>query len=154
VLWRPYPEPDGGGFWWSGRAGEKGSTALDRQLFQRMAVHHRLNNLIWVWNATLERRQRRSVRRLLPRARYCDILASDVYGPYKQSHHDDLAALAGGKPIALGEVGRVPRLPSSMNSRSGLVHDLGRHAPDEQGRGRPGTVWRSAHPLSRRLVAG
>jgi mannan endo-1,4-beta-mannosidase len=41
-------------------------------------------------------------------ARYCDILAADVYGPFRQSYHDDLAALAGGKPIALGEVGRVP----------------------------------------------
>ena len=37
-----------------------------------------------------------------------DVLASDVYGAYEQSHHDDLLVLAEGKPIALGEVGGLP----------------------------------------------
>ncbi len=43
-----------------------------------------------------------------PGPRYCDILAADIYGEFKQIYHDDLAALANGKPIALGEIGRVP----------------------------------------------
>ncbi len=30
------------------------------------------------------------------------------HNDYQQSHHDDLVALAGGKPVALGEVGPLP----------------------------------------------
>jgi hypothetical protein len=30
------------------------------------------------------------------------------HSDYKQSHHDDLKSLAGGKPISLGEVGELP----------------------------------------------
>lgn len=33
---------------------------------------------------------------------------TDAYSGYPQSHHDELAALAQGKPIALGEVGTAP----------------------------------------------
>lgn len=43
-----------------------------------------------------------------PGRRYCDILATDVYGEFKRSYHDDLAGLGEGIPIALGEVGGVP----------------------------------------------
>ncbi len=50
-----------------------------------------------------------------PGRRYCDILATDVYGEFKQSYHDDLAALGGGIPIALGEVGAVPTVAALSN---------------------------------------
>ena len=43
-----------------------------------------------------------------PGLQYCDILATDAYSGYPQSHHDELAALAQGKPMALGEVGTAP----------------------------------------------
>jgi hypothetical protein len=42
-----------------------------------------------------------------PGRRYCDVLAADAYGEFKQEFYDDLAALGEGKPIDLGEVGGV-----------------------------------------------
>ena len=45
------------------------------------------------------------------------MLAADVYHrDYKQSHHDDLQALAGDKLLALGEVGQLPD-PDSYHSQ-------------------------------------
>ena len=37
------------------------------------------------------------------------MLATDVYhDDWRQSHYEDLVALANGKPVALGEVGNLP----------------------------------------------
>jgi mannan endo-1,4-beta-mannosidase len=39
-----------------------------------------------------------------------DVLAAEIYAwDYKQSHHDELVALGGGKPVAMGEIGQLPR---------------------------------------------
>lgn len=54
VLWRPYPEFNLKKYWWGGRKGANGGPALYRHLFERLAVHHGLNNLIWVWTAAPE----------------------------------------------------------------------------------------------------
>ncbi len=51
VLWSPYPEPNGKKYWWSNRPGIHGSAALYRMLFDRLANHHHLTNLVWVWEA-------------------------------------------------------------------------------------------------------
>jgi mannan endo-1,4-beta-mannosidase len=51
VLWQPYPEANSKSFWWSGRKGIHGSSALYRQLFDRLVNHDGLRNLIWVWDA-------------------------------------------------------------------------------------------------------
>ncbi len=76
---------------------------------------HQLNNLIWVWNTNAPRDipgdEAWDYELFYPGSEYVDILAADVYrNDYKQSHHDDLITLGGGKPIALGEVGNVPTL--------------------------------------------
>lgn len=49
VLWRPLHEASGGWFWW-GASGEKAYKELWDIVYERMAVHHGLNNLIWVTN--------------------------------------------------------------------------------------------------------
>jgi mannan endo-1,4-beta-mannosidase len=51
VLWNPYPDSNGNGFWWAGRKGIQGSAALYRQLFDRLVNHDGLHNLVWVWEA-------------------------------------------------------------------------------------------------------
>jgi beta-mannanase len=109
VLWRPYHEANGNWFWWGGRKGENGFVALYRMTYDRMINTHHLDNLIWVWNSNAPTGGNAGpYADFYPGPRYCDILATDVYGEFKQSYHDDLAVLANGKPIALGEVGRVP----------------------------------------------
>jgi mannan endo-1,4-beta-mannosidase len=52
VMWNPLPESNGKDFWWAGRKGIYGSSALYRQLFDRLVNHHGLHNLVWVWAAS------------------------------------------------------------------------------------------------------
>lgn len=109
VLWRPYHEMNGSWFWWGGRPGEGGYPQLWRMLYDRLTRRHRLDNLLWVWNANAPRLDAAPYSEFFPGGDCVDVLASDVYGnDYAQTHHDDLLELAAGKPIALGEVGTAP----------------------------------------------
>ena len=113
VLWRPYHEMNGVWFWWCNHKGDQGFKRLWIMMYEYFTNHHKLNNLIWVWNTNAPRDipgdEAWDYELFYPGDAYVDILAADVYRKdYKQSHHDDLAALAKGKPIALGEVGEIP----------------------------------------------
>jgi len=115
VLWRPLHEMNGMWFWWGDRQGENGVQKLWKMMYDRYVNHHKLNNLIWVWNPNAPRDKKGNeaydYHLFYPGAEYVDILAADIYGKekeYKQSHHDDLLELADGKIIAIGECGRVP----------------------------------------------
>lgn len=50
VLWRPLHEADGRWFWW-GAKGPEPCIKLWRLMHDRLTNHHRLDNLIWVWNS-------------------------------------------------------------------------------------------------------
>jgi mannan endo-1,4-beta-mannosidase len=113
VLWRPYHEMNGMWFWYGNRPGENGIQKLWKIMYDRYVNHHRLNNLIWVWNANAPRDwkddEAYAYELFYPGHEYVDILAADIYkNDYKQSHHDQLAELGEGKIIALGEVGVLP----------------------------------------------
>lgn len=113
VLWRPYHEMNGTWFWWCDKKGENGIQALWKLMYDRFVNYHKLNNIIWVWNANgprdWENDEAYAYNHYFPGLEYVDVLATDIYkADYKQSHHDDLLALAEGKPIALGEVGKLP----------------------------------------------
>ncbi|MGA2134879.1 MAG: glycosyl hydrolase [Bryobacteraceae bacterium] len=111
VLWRPYHEVNGNWFWWGGRKGKDGSAALYRQLFDRFVNYHHLDNLVWVWNANSPGSGGQGpgpYADYFPGVEYADGLSVDIYGEFKQSYYDDLVTLAGGKPVALGEVGGLP----------------------------------------------
>ena len=113
VLWRPYHEMNGVWFWWGNRRGENGSAKLYKMIFDRFVKYHKLNNLLWVWNANAPRQLVRdeafAYECFFPGLDCVDVLATDIYRhDYLQSHHDDLVTLAQGKVVALGEVGEVP----------------------------------------------
>lgn len=113
VLWRPYHELNGVWFWWCNRPGDQGIAKLWRMMHDRYTDHHGLDNLLWVYNTNAPRDRENdeayAYDLFYPGHQYVDVLAADVYGnDYRQSHHDDLAALGEGKPIALGEVGEMP----------------------------------------------
>lgn len=110
VLWRPYHEMNGTWFWWGFREGPNGFTALYRMLYDRFVNHHRLDNLLWVWNANAAGGASvRAYHRYYPGHEYVDILATDIYGGrFTQKQYDDLLELADGRVIALGEVGAPP----------------------------------------------
>ena len=109
VLWRPYHEMNGAWFWWGGRPGPDGYTALYRQLYRRLVDVHHLDNLLWVWNANAPRKDAAAYAGFYPGHDVVDILAADVYAnDYAQSHHDGLLRLGENRPVALGEVGQMP----------------------------------------------
>ena len=109
VLWRPYHEMNGEWFWWGGRRGEHGTAVLYRQLFDRFANYHKLNNLIWIWSVDRPSTPERQFADYFPGKQYFDIAALDVYhSDFKQSYYDGLLKLAGGKPVTLAEVGPPP----------------------------------------------
>jgi mannan endo-1,4-beta-mannosidase len=82
-------------------------------MFDRYVNVHKLNNLLWVWNANAPRQliddEAYAYEEYFPGLDYVDVLAADIYhNDYRQSHHDQLAELGKGKPIALGEIGEAP----------------------------------------------
>lgn len=114
VLWRPYHEMNGVWFWWGNKPGKDGYIALWKMLYHRLTDYHHLNNLIWVWNANAPRDipddEAFPYQDFYPGADYVDILATDVYHyDYEQNEYNELLKLANGKPIALGEVGELPK---------------------------------------------
>ena len=113
VIWRPLHEMNGGWFWWGYRKGADGYQKLWRMLYERMTIHNGLNNLLWVWNANATQKwdvtDKMRLKDYFPGSDVVDILATDVYeNDWRQCHHDDLAALANGKLIAIGETGPLP----------------------------------------------
>ena len=113
VLWRPYHEMNGVWFWWCNQKGEDGFKKLWIMMYDYFTNHHKLNNLVWVWNTNAPRDipgdEAFAYEDFWPGIEYVDVLAADVYRKdWKQSHHDDLRKLGNGKPIALGEVGNPP----------------------------------------------
>ncbi|MBK5722196.1 glycosyl hydrolase family 26 [Dysgonomonas sp. Marseille-P4677] len=113
VLWRPYHEMNGVWFWWCNKSGENGFKKLWIMTYDYLTNHHKLNNLLWVWNTNaprdIEGDEAGPYKDYFPGTDYVDILAADVYRQdYKQSHHDDLLTLGEGKLISLGEIGQLP----------------------------------------------
>ena len=105
LLWRPFHEMNGTWFWWGGRRGEYGTAALYKMMFDWLVKHHKIKNLIWVWNVDRPEGTSLKFEDCWPGPEYVDILTLDCYREFKQSYYDDLLKLANGKPIALGEVG-------------------------------------------------
>jgi mannan endo-1,4-beta-mannosidase len=113
VLWRPFHEMNGVWFWWCNKPGEDGFKKLWIAMYDYFTAHHKLNNLLWVWNTNAPRDKINDeagpYADFFPGIAYVDVLAADVYNnDWKQSHHDQLVELGGGKLIALGEVGNAP----------------------------------------------
>jgi mannan endo-1,4-beta-mannosidase len=105
VLFRPLHEADGKWFWW-GAKGPGPAKALWKLLFERVTQHHKLNNIIWVWNS--------ASKEWLPDLNTVDVVSVDVYNDPRNydplgGRFDQLFALGGGKKmVALGENGPLP----------------------------------------------
>ncbi|MFC2129669.1 glycoside hydrolase family 26 protein, partial [Bacteroidota bacterium] len=109
VLWRPYHEMNGDWFWWGGRVGEYSTADLYRQMYDRYVNHHKLNNLVWVWNVDRPSTPIRKFSNFYPGTEYLDIVSLDVYGSdFNKDYYDSLYVLAKGKPMLFGEVGNPP----------------------------------------------
>ena len=113
VLWRPWHEMNGAWFWWGNKPGENGFRRLWIMTYEYFTGKG-LDNLIWVWDPNAPRVKENDdafpYADFYPGNEYVDVLAADIYGwDYKQSHHDELVQLGGGKPLAMGEIGQLPK---------------------------------------------
>jgi len=72
VLWRPLHEASGGWFWW-GALGADNFIKLWILMYERMTHHHKLNNLIWIWNG--------QEKAWFPGGEYVDLVGEDIYAP-------------------------------------------------------------------------
>ena len=110
VLWQPYPQPNSSRFWWSGHKAE--SAALYRQLFDRLVNHHKLRNLVWVWDAAAPRFGTDSPAQYsdyFPGLQYVDALTVDLANtPFSWHRDTELARFAVGKVIGLEVDGWLP----------------------------------------------
>jgi len=117
VLWRPYHEMNGGWFWWGKKRGDDGYKKLWRMLYDRLVNFHGLNNLLWVYNTNEVKLGVDAHATYYPGDDVVDIVATDVYTEgFDRKNYEELLALAGDKPIALGEVGAIPD-PAKLNSQ-------------------------------------
>jgi mannan endo-1,4-beta-mannosidase len=109
VLWRPYHEMNGDWFWWGKKPGDDGYKKLWRMLYDRLVNFHKLNNLIWVYDCNEVTPNVDPYDAYFPGQDVVDVFATDIYRTgFAKEQYDQLLALAGDKPIALGEVGAVP----------------------------------------------
>lgn len=105
VLWRPLHEAEGGWFWW-GSKGAEPAKELYRLMYDRLTHHHKLNNLIWVWNSV--------AKDWYPGDDVVDIVSTDIYnevGDFSPSsnQYDRLVELVNDKKlVALPEDGIIP----------------------------------------------
>ncbi|KAF2519125.1 glycosyl hydrolase family 26 [Flavobacterium salilacus subsp. salilacus] len=114
VLWRPLHEMNGVWFWWGNKKGKDGYQKLWHIMYDRFVNHHKLNNLIWVWNANAPRDipedEAFSYIDFYPGNAYVDIIATDIYHfDYEQKDYNEILELAQGKIVTLGEVGELPK---------------------------------------------
>jgi mannan endo-1,4-beta-mannosidase len=116
VLWRPFHEMNQGAFWWGGRPGPQGTARLFQLTRDYLVDVKGLRNLIWVWDvqdfwsdAGSTAAIVKDVEAYDPGGRYWEIVALDPYGTgYAQQNYDALRAIAGDKPMAIGECEFVP----------------------------------------------
>lgn len=115
VIFRPLHEAEGGWFWW-GAKGPAPAIELYKIIYDRLTNHHRLHNLIWVWNSVDPA--------WYPGNGYVDIVSFDVYrnpGDYflPPSPYLQLAALSNNeKLITLAENGPIPDIDLLIDSNT------------------------------------
>ncbi len=127
ILFRPYHEMNGYWFWW----GKKNNyRALWELIYNRLVVHHGLNNLLFVWNTHCPRQADPNIddyrlyypgtvtNGVIGTDGKVDVLTHDIYNnEFLQSHHDNLWRFGGGKPIGLSEVGGLPNMQTMRTSQ-------------------------------------
>ncbi|WNV86867.1 glycosyl hydrolase [Umezawaea sp. Da 62-37] len=116
VLFRPVHEMNEGWSWWGGHPGADGSRKLYQIAHDYFTNTQGFDNLVWVWN--VKDVDMGSISQYWPGSAYVDVASLDVWNKLEPSASDYQAMLtiAGGKPIALAEVGKTPT-PAVMNAQ-------------------------------------
>jgi mannan endo-1,4-beta-mannosidase len=107
VLWRPFHEMNESWNSWGNQPGANGGA----KIFQQMRDYfdgHGLDNLIWVRD--VQDNPAGGWSNYYPGTNYVDVVSLDVWykGHPSASDYQQLQSIAGTKPIALAEMGKVP----------------------------------------------
>ncbi|KAI9155185.1 Mannan endo-1,4-beta-mannosidase [Paramyrothecium foliicola] len=110
ILWRPVHEAEGKWFWW-GAQGAEPAKKLWNLVYDRLTNHHKLTNLIWVWNSIDAA--------WYPGDDNVDILSTDVYakgnGPISVQYNQLVELGKDKKLVAATELGAAP-LPNLLQA--------------------------------------
>ncbi|GGV29752.1 hypothetical protein GCM10010277_12750 [Streptomyces longisporoflavus] len=116
VLFRPLHEMNEKWNWWGNRPGANGGARL-YQITHDYLAGKGLDNLIWVWN--VQDNPAGGWASYYPGNSYVDVASLDVW--YKNypstADYQQLQSIAGSKPIALAEMGKVPN-SALLNSQT------------------------------------
>ena len=105
ILWRPFHEGDGDWFWW-GAKGAEAVKKLYRMMYERFTSVHKLNNLIWVWNAPNPE--------FYPGDDVVDVISRDMYPPkhchtsQREAYEELIQITKTPKLVLIGETGTLP----------------------------------------------
>lgn len=118
VLFRPIHEMNEGWSWWGGRSGASGSRRLYQIVHDYYANTQGLSNLVWVWNVKDVAGGEGGLPGYWPGASYVDVASMDAWvnAQPTPSWYNAMVSIAGGKPVALAEVGSTPT-PTTMNAQ-------------------------------------
>ena len=110
VLWRPLHEMNDDWCWWCGRPGPNGSRKLYEITYDYMKNTKGLTNLIWVWSIKDITTTLTPTLEYYPDDNYVDVVALDPWNDWSfpAENYSMTLAIAKGKPIAIGETGRLP----------------------------------------------
>ncbi|MFE6335523.1 glycosyl hydrolase [Streptomyces sp. NPDC057806] len=117
VLFRPLHEMNESWNWWGNRPGANGSARLYQITRDYLAGTKGLDNLIWVWN--VQDNPAGGWSTYYPGSQYVDVVSLDVWYKNHPSSADyqQMQSIAGTKPIALAEMGKVPN-STLLNSQT------------------------------------
>ncbi|MBC7724109.1 MAG: glycosyl hydrolase [Burkholderiaceae bacterium] len=108
AIFRPLHEMNEDWPWWGGRSGSDGSSRLYQITYDYLVHSKGFGNLVWAWN--VQDNPNGDLAGYYPGAGYTDVVTLDAW--YKdfpsQGEYNSLRSIAAGKPIALGEIGRMP----------------------------------------------
>ncbi|WP_367124574.1 glycoside hydrolase family 26 protein [Streptomyces phytohabitans] len=108
ALFRPVHEMNDGWSWWGGRPGENGSRKLYQITHDYLTGEKGLTGLVWVWN--VKDIDVDGVSAYYPGDEYVDVVSVDAWDRNfpSDAYYQALEDIAGTKPMALAEVGKVP----------------------------------------------
>ena len=116
ILWRPFHEGEGDWFWW-GAKGAETLKKLWRIMYDRFTNLHKLNNLIWVWNATKQE--------CYPGDDVVDIVSRDMYPQahvhtsQKENFDNLIKNSSDSKIVIIGEIGTHPSVEKIIEEKVG-----------------------------------
>jgi hypothetical protein len=108
VMFRPLHEMNRNCFWWGGRPGPNGSRRLYQITHDYLKNVKGLDNLVWTWNLQDEPTLAQDVIDYNPGSQYWEVATLDVYSGFETSKYDVMRSVAGSKPFAIGECGKLP----------------------------------------------